>query len=230
MRDEPVERCERRDEERLCAHATYGHRTRSVSGHFPVIAHLQGNHGFSSLNSLRTAALRVDQSVDVGGRRARLRISQMPIVSTSARMPVSAQMSARLKAMKALSPPASKRVRNLHVVPRRREAVAENAGCENPGGRCDEQRRDLGDQDHATEKRKREEEPGDRALVIRPRLRRDRRFDEEVGRRERNGNTQHDPHPSHTGDGTRAAGGRGGSRRRGDARLGIRSSASSTER
>ena len=35
-----------------------------------------------------------------------MRISQIPIVSTSARIPVSAQMSARLKAMNALSPPA----------------------------------------------------------------------------------------------------------------------------
>ena len=81
----------------------------------------------------------------------------MPIVSTSARIPVKRPDVGQVEGDRGSVAAGEERVRHLHVVPGRREAVPEDARRENPGCGRDEQRRNLGDQDHPAEEREREE-------------------------------------------------------------------------
>src|SRR3954451_138730 len=95
MWHEPVQRGERRNEEWFGAER-----------HLTIVARREDCAQRSLLsNRRRSASRRAARTSPVCGNRSRFRISQTPIVHTSARMPLSAHTSARLNAIEGSSPP-----------------------------------------------------------------------------------------------------------------------------
>ena len=167
----PSERGERGHEQRLGAHrtsfpwySTSSTRSRAfVQQMRPV-----------SRRGAPNARPRVARTSRRGGDAARgCGSARSPIASTSRKIPASAQTSARLNATDAAVAREDERVRHLHVVPGRREAVAEEAARR---GRRRRARR-AADGIRVTitiaaSRASESSEPAERALVVGPRLRR----------------------------------------------------------